>query len=219
MMKWARKTAAVAILATFASGAGAATVFNGDFENIGQGVLNGSGWNIFDEVPGWTGMPNIEIQSAGTLASIDAQSGNNYVELDTNQDAGIFQNVALRAGSYQLSFWYSPRVDADMTTTNNMTYGVSGGDTTYIETLITGAPNPLFPHGEWTNVTAHFSIDASETVTLSFDASGGSRFNGCGNCGALIDNVSIAAVPLPAGALLMLTVIGAFGFARRTTTA
>lgn len=218
MMKWARTCAVAASVATFATGAGAVTVVNGDFENLGQGVLNGNGWNIFADVPGWTGNPNIEIQSDRTLGSIDAQSGNYYVELDTNQDAGIFQDIALDAGEYQLSFWYSPRVNADITTTNDMTYGVSGAGTTYIDTLITGAPNPDFQHGEWTNVTAEFTLAADETITLSFEATGGSRFNGCGNCGALIDNVSVAAVPLPAGVLLMLSAIGAFGFARRRAT-
>ena len=218
MLKWARTCAFAAGMAAVASSAGAVTVVNGDFENLGQGVLNGNGWNIFADVPGWTGNPNVEIQSDRTLGSIDAQSGRNYAELDTNQDAGIFQDIALDAGTYQLSFWYSPRVNADITTTNDMVYSVSGGGTSYIETLITGAPNPMFAHGEWTNVVADFSIDADETVTLSFAATGGSRFRGCGNCGALIDNVSIAAVPLPAGALLMLSAIGAFGFARRRTT-
>ncbi|MCK0096474.1 VPLPA-CTERM sorting domain-containing protein [Yoonia sp. F2084L] len=214
-MKWFKISALAAAMAIATSGASAATVINGSFEDIGDGALNGSGWNIFSSVPGWTGSPNIEIQSDRTLGSIDAQDGNYYAELDTNQDAGIFQNIALDAGSYSLSFWYSPRVNADPTTTNDMSYSVAGAAETYIDNIITGAPNPAYPHGAWTNVVANFTIDSDQTIALSFAALGGSRFNGCGNCGALIDNVTIAAVPLPAGILLMLTAVGAFGFARR----
>jgi hypothetical protein len=218
-MNWVKTYAFAACAALMASSAGAVTVVNGSFENIGEGALNGSGWNIFSEIPGWTGEPNVEVQSNSTLGSIDAHSGIRYAELDTNQDSGMYQDITLAAGTYDLSFWYSPRVDATPTTTNDMTYSVVGGDTTYFDTLITGAPNVLFPHGVWTNVVAGFTLEAAQTIRLSFDATGGSRFQGCGNCGALIDDVSIAAVPLPAGALMMLTALGAFGFARRRAKA
>lgn len=218
-MKYFKTLALAACTALLTTSAGAATILNGSFEDIGSGTLNGNGWNHFSGIPGWTGDPNIEIQSAQTLGSIDAQHGNYYAELDTNQDAGIYQDVALDAGSYSLSFWYSPRVNATPTTTNDMTYSIMGAADTYIDTLISGAPSNMFPHGLWTNVVAEFTIDTAETITLAFAATGGSQFAGCGNCGALIDNVSIAAVPLPAGLLLMLTAIGAFGFARRRTAA
>lgn len=209
----------------FASTAGAATitndnfVTNGSFEDIGDGSFNSRGWNHFSDVPGWTGDPNVEIQSGITLGSIDAQSGEYYAELDTNQDASMFQNIALDAGTYDLSFWYSPRVDATNTSTNDMTFSVASLATSYIDTLISGAPNALFPHGDWTNIVATFTLTSAEIITLTFGATGGSLFQGCGNCGALIDNVSIAAVPLPAGLLLMLSAFGMFAFARRRATA
>ncbi len=209
----------VACTLAFTSGANAATIVNGSFEDLGSGTFNSWGWNHFDSVPGWTGVPNIEIQSDRTLGSIDAQHGNYYAELDTNQDAGIYQNVALDAGSYSLSFWYSPRVSAEYTSTNDMSYSIQGAAETYIDAVIHGAPNPLFPHGVWTNVVSNFTINTAETVSLSFAALGGSYYAGCGNCGALIDNVSIAPVPLPAGLLLMLTALGGLAFMRRKAIA
>ena len=69
-------------------------------------------------------------------------------------------------------------------------------------------------------MTGYFTVAADGTeVELSFQASGETPTSGCGNCGALLDDVSIAAVPLPAGLLLMLSAVGAFGFARRRTQA
>lgn len=212
------KTLGLALCAAiFASTASAATITNGSFEDIGTGTLNGSGWNHFGSVPGWDGDPNVEIQSNSTLGSVNTPFGNRYAELDTNQDAGISQEITLGAGTYELSFWYSPRVNAEHTTTNDMLYKIFNTTTSLLSETINGAPNLAFPHGTFTEVTALFTTDGG-TFTLAFQATGGSFFSGCGNCGALIDNVAISAVPLPAGLLLMLTGLGAFGVARRRTS-
>lgn len=212
-----RVFAAAAFAAMIASGAAASTLLNGSFEDIGGGTLNSSGWNHFSGIPGWTGVPNIEIQSAITLGSIDAQHGQYYAELDTNQDAGIFQDVALSAGRYILSFWYSPRVDATPTSTNDMVYSVSNG-ASLLSGAINGAPNASYPHGAWTEVTGSFEVATDSIVRVAFAATGGSHHPGCGNCGALIDNVSISSVPLPAGGALLVAGLGAFGLMRRRSS-
>ncbi len=149
--------AAAVMAASIASGATASTVQNGSFEDIGAGTLNGSGWNHFSNIPGWTGDPNVEVQSAKTLGSIDAQDGDYYAELDTNQDAGIYQDIALTAGRYLLSFWYSPRVNDLSTSTNDMIYSISNGST-LLSGAINGAPNASYPHGVWTEVTGSFKL-------------------------------------------------------------
>ncbi len=96
------KIAAAACLMLMGTSASAATVVNGSFEDIGTGSFNGSGWNHFSSIPGWTGNPNVEIQSDPTLSGINAQHGSNYAELDTNQDGGISQNIYFAAGDYEL---------------------------------------------------------------------------------------------------------------------
>lgn len=211
-MYWLKKLAMASCAAMIASSANAATIVqNGSFED-GPAVSN---WQIFGSIPGWEADPNIEIQTAGTLGSIDPQEGDRYAELDTNQNSRIFQDIVLDAGTYMLSFFYSPRVNQSPTDTNDMSYSIAG-----LSGEILGAPDGDFAHGAWTEVTEYFTIDADNTLaTLSFQASGETPTNGCGNCGALLDNVSIAAVPLPAGLLLMLSAVGAFGFARRRTQA
>ncbi|MEM8655715.1 MAG: VPLPA-CTERM sorting domain-containing protein [Pseudomonadota bacterium] len=201
----------------FALPAHAVTVENGSFEDIGDGTLNGRGWNHFSDVPGWTGDPNVEIQSNSTLGSIDTPFGTRYVELDTNQDAGIFQDISLSAGSYMLSFWYSPRVNASPTTTNNMSFSVGLGGLTLLDGTVNGAPNTAFPHGVFTEVTGQFSVAQDATVRLAFNATGGSFSSGCGNCGALIDNVQLSAVPLPASGMLLIAGFGGLFAMRRTS--
>ena len=49
-----------------------------------------------------------------TLGGFDAHSGSLYIELDsdgTSSNSNMYQDIAFTAGAYQLSFWYSPRVD------------------------------------------------------------------------------------------------------------
>jgi hypothetical protein len=170
----------------------------------------------------------MEVQSEGTLGNIDAHHGDYYVELVTNKVSGFHQDVLLDAGTYLLSFFYSPRVqqNSDSTTNaNDMSYGIEGFDGLGVSLgdilagSVVGAPNEAYERGEWTEVSAYFTVAQEQTVRLSFDAIGDGFTPGCGNCGALIDSVSLAAVPLPAGVLLMLSALGAFGFARRRTQA
>ena len=77
------------------------------------GNLNTSGpsYDRWKKLIGWRTVagPGIEVQTNRTLPQIDAQDGTHYVELDSTKNSAMAQTVSLKAGSYLLSFWYSPR--------------------------------------------------------------------------------------------------------------
>ncbi|THH36089.1 VPLPA-CTERM sorting domain-containing protein [Aliishimia ponticola] len=207
------RTILTALALSLTAGAvSAATIENGSFEDLGSNSLGGSSWKIFSDLPGWTGVPNLELQTNATLSSIDAQDGSNYVELASNQNAAIEQSVSLTAGTYALSFWYSPRINGANTSTNDMSYVATSRAGDIFSGVINGAPDPLFPHGVWTQVTETFTLADDALVTFTFAATG---VGGSNQTGALIDNVSLAAVPLPASGALLLGGVAAMGAVRR----
>ena len=204
---------AAATLATAATASTTNYVVNGSFEDVEGAVQsrNNGSWGTFSSIPGWTdlGGTDFEIQTNPTLGSIDAQDGFRYVELDAHgsgSNAQIGQMVTLGAGTYKLSFYYSPRVNVSPTTTNDIVYSVG----TLLSGMITGAPNEDYLHGMWTEVTGLFTVETDGDYLLAFGGAGYEE-----TLGGFIDNVSISAVPLPAGGLLLLGGLGALAFARR----
>jgi len=95
--------ASFASAALLVSGAANAVVINGDFEDVttldptglvkGNKLSNlattGSSWDVFSEISGWktTNGAGIEVQTNRTLGSIDAHSGQHYIELDSHPRA------------------------------------------------------------------------------------------------------------------------------------
>lgn len=191
-------------LTLLAGTAGAATIVqNGSFEEHDP-VSN---WAVFDSIPGWTTASGagIEIQTNSTLGTIDARTGDSYVELDSRNNSSMEQVINFTTtGRHLLSFWYSPRRDLPLS--NTIEYFFDG------EMLgsITG-PNGLETAvGKWTEITAEFIVAAAGEYTLKFAATGTDD-----SYGGLIDDVSISAVPVPAGGVLLLTALGGLGLARR----
>lgn len=199
---WKSFAVTAALCVGLAAPASAATIKNGSFEDIGGQSLNNQGWQLFSSVPEWNGVPNIEIQSNKTLGSIDAQDGDRYVELETNTNATIYQDVALTAGKYLFSFFYSPRI-YNTNSSNDMGYDISVGTNSVLGDMIRTAPNDDYPYGQWTEVQGRFTLDSAATVRVSLFADGVTDHSGCGSCGALIDNVSLTPVPIPANVLLL----------------
>ncbi|MCB1697963.1 MAG: VPLPA-CTERM sorting domain-containing protein [Halioglobus sp.] len=214
--------------------AGAATmnlVDNGDFETVDTRTGNtnsaaldqlasppGATWDVYNSLPGgWVktaGSGGIEIQTNTTIP-LNAHSGSHYVELDssTNQgfsNSGMTQNVTFaNAGTYLLSFWYSPRVNTPDETSNNtniISYSLG--------TLVTGTvsgPSLATPWQQWTEITNQFNVQSNNTsLTLTFQAMGQQE-----TLGGFIDTVSITAVPLPAAAWLFLSALGGLGLVKR----
>jgi hypothetical protein len=180
---------------------GADLVVNGSFEANAQSPGT---WNVYNNLLGWTGLPNIELRNnvAGT-----AYDGVNFVELDTH---GITQNSAMKqtltgaAGLYQLSFWYSARPKTGLT--NDLKFTFDGSSAV---TLLSGVSNNTSNH-IWQNYTALFNFDGSGDLTFYasgvFDTYGGS-----------LDKISFttAPVPEPETYAMMLAGLGLLGVMTR----
>lgn len=206
-MKMKIACAAIAASALLSLPANAATVVqNGSFESYNAAQLNSAGWGVFNSIPGWTTTSGagIEIQTNPTLGSINAQDGYAYVELDSNNNSSMMQSVYLTVGRYALSFYYSPR---------NATVGDNGIDYSIanLSGNISGpGSNPVTGVGFWTGINSEFVVGAAGNYNLNFAATGTSN-----SLGGFVDNVSIAAVPVPAAGFLLFGALGGLAALRR----
>lgn len=151
---------------------------NGGFEAIA--VADGN-WTTVAAMPGWTwlGGPGTGFEIRNNVAG-RAQEGSNYIELDTNGNTQVGQYLDhLGAGtSYDLSFWYSPRVFQSASTNGIQVFwnGVQLGD------ALTGDGGS---DNDWTPHQYHVTALAGRNL-LSFAATGRSD-----SLGGNLDNVSL----------------------------
>jgi opacity protein-like surface antigen len=189
------------------SAASAATIVqNGSFEDVGGQSFSNGNWGIFSTLPGWTSGPNgIEVQTNATLGTINAQQGNQYVELDSRANSFMEQALSTAIGTvYRLTFWYSPRENNPLS--DGISYAIAG---------LSGTVNaPLgYNVDGWRKVSATF-VATSATSTLRFDAVTASN-----SFGGLIDSVSVAAVPVPAAGFMLFGALGGLFALRRRKAA
>ena len=198
----------VLALALSAGAASAATIVaNGSFENVAGFSFNNNGWGI-GSLAGWTSTPGgIEVQTQPTLGLTPAE-GSYYVELDGNNNYDLFQNVALTAGRYALSFAYSPRVP-NGAATNVMDFSVGS----LLTGSVTGPGMNGTTVGNWKDFTTEFTVTAGGIYQLKFSGAGEND-----SLGALLDNVAMVAVPLPAAGLLLFGALGGLAVWRRRKT-
>ena len=175
-------------------------VVNGSFEQVtSTNSQNAGSWGIYNSIVGWDGTPNIEVRDS---VSGNAQQGSNYVELDTNNNSGMFQTIN-GAGLYELSFWYSARMNVAAGSNGlGFTFGNLSGQ---VLTNTAGAPSG----NVWQQFTGQVLLNGP--TSLMFYATGRSD-----SLGGSLDNVSVTAVPEPESYAMMLAGLALMGtIARR----
>jgi hypothetical protein len=192
----------VCFIAAFAAPASALPLVNGDFDDtIG---LTGTQWSVFNSIPGWTkvdGTSGIEVQR-NTI--VPAHSGDQYVELDSYSNSGMYQDLYLTSGMYELSFYYQPRTGTD--NDNGIDYGITG----VFNGNVDGTNPPL---DSWMQVTKTFEITADDTYELWFSAVGIDN-----SLGGFVDTVNVDPVPEPSTLLLMgFGILGLVGIRKKMT--
>lgn len=187
------KQIAIAAALLCASSAQAATVFSDNFDSDVL-VLNSTSF-----LGGWT-------VSGGTVDTIgpglyDVFPGNgHYIDLDgSTGSAGLFSKSlnAVAGTTYTVSFDLAGNHRGYSNDTVAVNFGSASGS--YV----------LSSSDAFATQTLTFTAVGSGLVSLSFQNSGGD------NVGALLDNVSIAAVPEPSTYAMLLGGLGLLGVAAR----
>ena len=173
-------------------------VTNGSFEDNLQAAGT---WNIYANLTGWTGGANgIELRNdvAGT-----AYDGVNFVELDTNHNSLMYQDLATTAGqTYQVSFAYSPRTGVSADSNPISVYWEGNLVNTYTGTTSANT--------DWTVYTLDLKATTNGSQ-LQFKAVGTDD-----SYGGSLDKISVtAAVPEPETYAMLLAGLGLVGFAAR----
>jgi len=163
------------LLASTLTMAGPNLVANGSFEDTAD--FSGS-WSLLDDLSGWQRSANakFEIQT-NALNIVAAQHGTKYIELDSTANYSAFQTlVTEEKHSYEVSFYYSARINGNETTNEAEVYW----DGQLLDTLNATTKG-------WKKFT--YTVKASSTATeLKFVGAGDSD-----KLGAFIDDVKVTA--------------------------
>lgn len=186
------RTALCASLIACGAAAQAATIFADDFESAARGLnLAPSGWTVADGT--------VDTLGGGTFGSLCLGTGN-CIDLDgSTGNAGVLSMPLSLLAGVEYTAWY------DLA-------GSSRGDINIVDVGFgtSSATHTLASADAYTTWSLGFSPVASGNYLLSFANRGGD------NIGAILDNVSVSAVPEPSTtALALLGLLGMVGMARR----
>ena len=182
----------------------AVTIANGDFETPiavgGFNTLTGT------QLTGWTIGGSIDLIGSYW----EPANGSQSIDLNGNEQGSISQLITdlVANVTYEITFAIAGNSDS-APTVKTMTVDVGGGASTYtFDTTGTDVPSPM----NWVYQTFTFTATAT-SMTLTFAS------QDAGSWGMALDDVSIAAVPVPAGGLLLLGALAGLAGLRRRKTA
>jgi len=178
-----RRVTLLTLLIAVTTASHASILVNGGFELPGNNV-----WADYHngEVPGWHTGPNDVMEiGVGVVYGVTGFQGKNMIELDSNRNVVVSQDVNLTAGQYDLSFLYARR---------GTNLGNRPNDTCDFDVLWNGGVVAAYTPTTSTMTLDHRSVTAvNGNNTLSFRAKGTSD-----SLGAIIDGADLQAVPEPA---------------------
>jgi hypothetical protein len=195
---------AVALLANSAQAL--PLLIHGDFEGVSEvvGEIFGTplnrldGWDVYDDIPGWTTTEGagIEIQTSGVVTQ--AHSGRFYVELDSHPHGGqsnsaMTQYVELAEGIYSLSFYYQPRTSRP---------GDNGIAVFFDGEQIGAADGTRSDLTGWTEYSFELADVSAGLHSISFEAFGLENTLGGFIDTVSLDDMSISHTPEPSTVLL-----------------
>jgi choice-of-anchor C domain-containing protein len=211
-----RKSCLALALALAPAIAQANLIVNGSFEDPGAPFWSPTGAGWMAVAPGSTAIDGWTVGGAG----IDWHNGVEFIPIqdglyavDLNKSGGglgdtgtISQTFATVAGqTYHLSFYFAGP-NLGFPDPRQVNVNIAGGNTVFSQPA---SPNTALVWG----LHAMDFVATGATSTLTF-----SSVNGAGFWGAVIDNVSVEAVAVPAPASLALLALGLLGLAFRRRT-
>lgn len=156
----------------------AAPILFSNFDSITSPLFATQGYANFATADGWTGGDSlIEVQNNGVAGA--PFSSPNLVELDTFENSKMM--LAIGAGTYRVSYWYSPR--PTVVAASN-TISLSVGSTLLDSVTGAGGIGTL-----WQSRVVLFTTSGG---LLTFRALGTSD-----SLGGYLDNIRVATVPEP----------------------
>ncbi len=196
-MKTSQFLQAAALIAMFAGTGVHATelVVNGSFE--ATPVQPHTTEFFYPGMPGWTAIDGpIEVRNDNEGV---AAHGSNFVELDSDHNSGMYQDIGTTAGQrYTLTFQYQDRIFQPSFT--------QGLDVYWGGQLLTSVASAQ----PWTTLTFSNLTGAAGSTRLTFYAAGQSD-----SLGTSLDNVSVTAVPEADSYAMMLLGLGLVGMLAR----
>ncbi len=197
--------AALAAISATASAAGPNLIVDGSFEAVSQGAGT---WSLTTDAP-WvtTAVSNnstvgLEVRNNAVGA---AKLGNNYIELDGNENDKISQSFATVVGqTYNVSFWFSDRTGV---AAGSEGWALSVGS---LVAAVNGGGFNTSGGNQWQLFTGSFKA-TSTTTTFALSGTGTSD-----SYGTSIDGISVAsAVPEPATLGLLAAGLAVIGLSAR----